>query len=91
MPGQILLPAHGSTGESYTSRTTVIVIIEEVPPKIFYHKIQIVDVAEIDLTNCIALITTALGKMGRRVCDLNRCQHGETYDRMTGQDPHDIE
>ncbi|EGI60635.1 hypothetical protein G5I_11195 [Acromyrmex echinatior] len=27
MPGQILLPAHGPTGESYTSRTTVIVIV----------------------------------------------------------------
>jgi len=25
MPGQILLPAHGPPGESYTSRTTVIV------------------------------------------------------------------
>ena len=66
-------------------------VIEEKLPKIFYHKIQIVDVAEIDLTNCIALITIALGKMGWRVCDLNRCQHGETYDRMTEQDPHDSE
>ncbi|KYM99175.1 hypothetical protein ALC62_10144 [Cyphomyrmex costatus] len=28
MPGQILLPAHGPTGESYTSRTTVIVIVD---------------------------------------------------------------
>lgn len=66
-------------------------VIEEEPPKISYHEIQIADVAEINLTNRIALLTTALGKIGRRVCDLNRCQHGETYDRMTGQDQHDIE
>jgi len=27
---------------------------------------------------------TALGKPGRRGCDLDRCQRDETYDRMTG-------